>query len=196
MPLSGSALKQTPAAGYQNYTLFAVDDQTSRGPTGVSLSKLFGLGPGARENQAAGMQTPAGIISNNASLALGKLSVTAAGGVALGQSDNRGALALHALEEAVAKFAQAGHLSGVTVTLSDYAGQLIGNAARLAAQAETVKLDREGINEEIKTQVGQISGVNLDEEMASLVIYQNSYNAAARLIKAAQEMLDTLLNAV
>lgn len=193
---ANGALKQTPAAGYQNYTLFAVDDLTLRGPTGVSLSKLFGLGPGARENQAAGMQTPAGIISNNASLALGKLSVTAAGGVALGQSDNRGALALHALEEAVAKFAQAGHLSGVTVTLSDYAGQLIGNAARLAAQAETVKLDRDGINEEIKTQVGQISGVNLDEEMASLVIYQNSYNAAARLIKAAQEMLDTLLNAV
>lgn len=186
-------LAQTPAPGYQGYKLFVIDDQTSRGAAGTPLSKLFGLAPGARDDQASGMQVKPGVVSNLASMALGKLNITPPGGVAIGYSDGRGALQLHALEEALASFAQAGHLSGAKLTLADYAGQFLGNTARLAAQADQVKQDREGINEEIKLQIGQVSGVNLDEEMSNLVVYQNSYNAAARMIKAAQEMLATLL---
>jgi flagellar hook-associated protein 1 len=39
-------------------------------------------------------------------------------------------------------------------------------------------------------------GVNLDEELGNLVIYQNSYNASARLITTARDMYDTLLSLV
>jgi flagellar hook-associated protein 1 FlgK len=38
------------------------------------------------------------------------------------------------------------------------------------------------------------SGVNLDEEMVNLVQFQRGYEAAARLIRAIDEMLDTLIN--
>ncbi len=37
------------------------------------------------------------------------------------------------------------------------------------------------------------SGVNLDEEMVSMVQYQRGYEAAARMIRAVDEMLDSLL---
>jgi flagellar hook-associated protein 1 FlgK len=47
---------------------------------------------------------------------------------------------------------------------------------------------------EAKTQ--SISGVSLDEEGANMVKYQNSYNAAAKVITAVQEMYDVLLNMV
>ena len=38
------------------------------------------------------------------------------------------------------------------------------------------------------------SGVSIDEEMANMVKFQHSYNAAARLITAMDEMIDMLVN--
>lgn len=193
---ANGALVQTPKPGYQDYRLFTMDDQTSRGAAGVSLSQLFGIGPGARDNQASGMQVRSDIALNTQKLALAQLDITAVGGVALGKSDDRGAIALHALEESPVSFSQAGHLLGATLTLADYTGQLLGNAAQLASMASAAQIDSEAIKQEIDAQTGQVSGVNLDEEMSNLILYQNSYNAAARLIKAAQELLDTLLDAI
>jgi flagellar hook-associated protein 1 FlgK len=39
-----------------------------------------------------------------------------------------------------------------------------------------------------------VMGVNLDEEMANMVQFQHSYNAAAKMINIQNEMLDTLIN--
>jgi len=40
------------------------------------------------------------------------------------------------------------------------------------------------------------SGVSLDEELANLIKYQRSYQASAKLISTASDMLDTVLNMV
>lgn len=39
-----------------------------------------------------------------------------------------------------------------------------------------------------------VAGVSLDEEMANLIKYQHSYNAAARLVSMTDQMLDTIIN--
>jgi flagellar hook-associated protein 1 FlgK len=39
-----------------------------------------------------------------------------------------------------------------------------------------------------------ISGVNLDEEAANLVKYQQLYNASSKLLQAGRQMFDTLLS--
>jgi flagellar hook-associated protein 1 len=41
-----------------------------------------------------------------------------------------------------------------------------------------------------------ISGVSIDEEMINLVKYQNAYQAAAKLISTADEMMQTVLNMI
>lgn len=48
----------------------------------------------------------------------------------------------------------------------------------------------------LNARMASVSGVSLDEEGANLVRYQNSYNAAAKVIATVQEMYDTLLNIV
>lgn len=190
------ALKQTLAPGSENSTLFSVSDTTNRGGTGLSFSSLFGIGPGARQLQATDMTVRSDIVSNNARLALAKLDVTAPGVSALGVSDNRGALALHQVDGKVVNFEAAGHIPVFSGTLSDYSGQLLSNSARLAAQSDAVSKDRTGIHDEITSQIKDVSGVNLDEELANLVLFQNAYNASARMIKAAEELYKTLLEAV
>lgn len=41
-----------------------------------------------------------------------------------------------------------------------------------------------------------VEGVNLDEELVQLTVYQQSYNASARLIMAAKEMFDVLADLI
>jgi flagellar hook-associated protein 1 len=190
------ALKQTLAPGSENSTLFSVSDTTDRGGTGLGFSSLFGIGPGARQLPATGMAVRSDIATNNSRLALAKLDVTAPGVSALGVSDNRGALALYQLDGKVVNFDSAGNIPGFSATLSDYSGQLLSNAARLAAQSENVRLDRSSVYDEITSQINDVSGVNLDEELANLILFQNAYNASARMIKAAQEIFNILLEAV
>ena len=48
----------------------------------------------------------------------------------------------------------------------------------------------------LNARLASVSGVSLDEEGANLVRFQNSYNAAAKVITTVQEMYDTLLNMV
>jgi flagellar hook-associated protein 1 FlgK len=48
----------------------------------------------------------------------------------------------------------------------------------------------ESILSQLQTQRASVSGVSLDEEAANLMRYQHAYQAAARVIDAANQMLD------
>lgn len=39
-----------------------------------------------------------------------------------------------------------------------------------------------------------VAGVSLDEEMTNLIRFQHAYNAAARVITAMDEAVDTIIN--
>jgi len=186
----------TPSAVAAGSTIYSANDQTGRGGTGRSLSSLFGIGPGARQTQPNGLSIRPDIEANDSLLALAKLDVTAPGTLALGLADSRGAIQFHALEDKVIKFSAAGNIASMSSTLSDYSAQFLSSTARQAAQATTTSKDRSGIRDEIQSQISDVSGVNLDEELANLVVYQNAYNASARMIKAADELFKTLLDAV
>jgi flagellar hook-associated protein 1 FlgK len=49
------------------------------------------------------------------------------------------------------------------------------------------------IASDASTAVANTSGVNLDEEAARLIQYQQSYQAAAKILQVAQSVFDTLL---
>ncbi|MBU8870703.1 MAG: flagellar hook-associated protein FlgK [Gemmatimonadales bacterium] len=48
----------------------------------------------------------------------------------------------------------------------------------------------------LQTKIASVSGVSLDEEASQMVRYQNSYNAAAKVISTVQEMYNTLLQMI
>jgi flagellar hook-associated protein 1 len=69
--------------------------------------------------------------------------------------------------------------------------------ATLGVEARTVReaLDAQtNVVEAIDIDRQSVSGVNLDEEMTSLLASQRAYEASARFINVVDEMLDTLIN--
>ena len=80
---------------------------------------------------------------------------------------------------------------GVNVT-DAYAGALASIGVRV--QSASLAADQSAsIASDAKTAVAEKSGVNLDEEAARLIQYQQSYQAAAKMLQIAQSVFDTLL---
>jgi flagellar hook-associated protein 1 FlgK len=48
----------------------------------------------------------------------------------------------------------------------------------------------------LELQKASYSGVSIDEEMANVIKFQRSYDASAKLISVADEMLETIINMV
>ncbi len=69
----------------------------------------------------------------------------------------------------------------------------IGNSKMSADQmAESTAL----VIQQLEMQKASVSGVSIDEEMTNVLRFQRSYDASAKLIKVADEMLETLLTLV
>ncbi len=188
-------LTVTPAAGFGDYVINVSSDSTGRGTTGVTFSEFFGLGERHRQDAAFNVKLKDAIKADPNLLALAKVDLTAGAGVpALTTGDNRGALALQAAETAAVGFDAAGDLTSITTTLASYAGALLSTVGQEADKVSNLSQDRETLRAEIEAKREQISGVNLDEELANMIIYQQSYNAAARMITTANEMFDALLS--
>jgi flagellar hook-associated protein FlgK len=93
-------------------------------------------------------------------------------------------------------FATAGGLGQTKIPFGAYAGQIIGAAATNANISQTDKSNSQTLLDGYSQRSDSISGVNLDEELANTIIYQNSYSASARIITVVNTLFDTLLQSV
>ena len=90
----------------------------------------------------------------------------------------------------------ASSLDVTNATIGEYMHQMVGAIGIDSQSIQREKAYTETIQEQLSETRDNISGVSLDEEMANLIKYQHAYAAAAKLITTAQEMLDTILEAV
>jgi flagellar hook-associated protein 1 FlgK len=104
-----------------------------------------------------------------------------------GIGDNSNALAL-------ANISTQQLLFGGTESITDAYNGLLVDVGSDTKQAELNSLARQSVLEQSVSQRESISGVNLDEEAASLIKYQQAYQAAAQVITVANSLFDTLLN--
>ncbi|MCF8475240.1 MAG: flagellar hook-associated protein FlgK [Emcibacter sp.] len=169
-------------------------DSTSRGATNISLSSFFGIGETYKMDAATDLKVRKVINDNANNLALAQFDQTAiVGGNALSVGDQTGALALQGLASQIHKFSKAGDLGEVSVTLAQYSANLLANLGLRSALAKSNMEDSQALSEELNRKSTDISGVNLDEELGNMVIFQNAYSASARLLNTAKEMFDDIL---
>ncbi|MBA4800669.1 MAG: flagellar hook-associated protein FlgK [Euryhalocaulis sp.] len=175
-----------------------VGDTTSRGGTGLSFSQMFGLSREAAAGRAEAFSVADRIANNPEQLSLAQLDLAsgAVGDTVLFAGDNRGGLALQSMLTSSRAFDAAGGLNSAQTSLEQFASRVAGDIGLRAARADSDRASALALAEQAEAKRAEISGVNMDEELANMTIYQQSYNASARLIQAAKEMTDTLLNMV
>ena len=81
-------------------------------------------------------------------------------------------------------------------TYSEYYSALVG---KVGADVQTANFNYSHQNtmvQNLDNYRQEVSGVSLDEEMVNLVQFQQAYNAAAKLITTADDMMDTLMSMV
>jgi flagellar hook-associated protein 1 FlgK len=105
-----------------------------------------------------------------------------------GVGDNRNALAL-------ASVLGQGVLAGGTESLNGAATRFVGGIGVTAGQSAASRDAQQIIADSTAAAADSVSGVNLDEEAANMLRFQQAYQAAAQTIRITQELFQTLLDA-
>ena len=106
-------------------------------------------------------------------------------------SDNRNALNLVALQTKPTM----GGYGNTGTTYNNAYGGLVERVGTLTAQVRVDSAASETVLKQTQDNRDSLSAVNLDEEAAKLVQFQQYYGASAQVIKIAQSLFDTLLGA-
>ena len=106
-----------------------------------------------------------------------------------GVGDNRNALLMSAL-------ASNKLMANGTASITDSYNSLVADVGTGTKQAEHNMLAQNRVLDQAISRREAVSGVNLDDEAANLVRFQQAYQAAAQLISVANSLFDTLLNTV
>lgn len=80
-----------------------------------------------------------------------------------------------------------------TASLQGVYGQLVGEVAVKTSELAVTSLAQDNMVAQTVAAQQAVSGVNLDEEAANLIRYQNAYQAAAKAMQIAQTMFDAIL---
>ncbi|MBW5415504.1 flagellar hook-associated protein FlgK [Pseudomonas sp. MAG002Y] len=110
-----------------------------------------------------------------------------------GASDNRNAQQLLNLQTKNAVGVSGG---SVGTSITGAYSSLIERVGAITSQAELDTKATSAVLTQAKDSRDSVSGVNLDEEAANLVKFQQYYNASAQVISIARSTFDTLINAV
>jgi flagellar hook-associated protein 1 FlgK len=89
-----------------------------------------------------------------------------------------------------------GVLSNGTTSLSGAVGALISGVGSQAQQVNSAQTAATAVNTQAQSTVQSVSGVNLDQEAANLLQWQQAYQASAQALTIANSLFTSLLDSV
>ena len=103
-----------------------------------------------------------------------------------GVSDNRNALLLAGLQTGKT-------LAGGTASYQSAYAQIVSDVGNKTREVQVTATAQESVLKQAEDARQSLSGVNLDEEAANLLRYQQAYQASGKMIEIASKLFDTLL---
>jgi flagellar hook-associated protein 1 FlgK len=159
---------------------------TSAGVTTLSVDGLTLTVNGTPNNRDSFLVKPLQNVVSSMSVAITNGSQIGAAKAKGGESDNRNAQKLLALQDARV-------VNGSSTLFQAYASMLseTGNKTK---SLETSATTQKNVLTQLTSRQQAVSGVNLDEEYANLTRYQQYYMANAQVLKTASNLFDALLS--
>ncbi len=162
----------------------------------AGINTVVAAAPGAAWDLSAGTNTTALSGGSSArtlelnSAVSGNLDLIAASATSAGiPGNNSQAIAIANLQYALS-------MNNNSTTFEDYYNSLVGEVGADLQSADAYFDHQSAMVVQLENRRESISGVSLDEEMINLVKFQTAYDAAAKLITTADEMMQTVLNMV
>lgn len=106
---------------------------------------------------------------------------------ATGTADNRNGLALGKLQTTRL-------MDGGTATYQEGYGRMVAAIGTQTSEAKVLSEAQDAMLSQAEQARDSVSGVNLDEEAANLLRYQQAYQAASKLIQIAQQAFQEIIN--
>ena len=165
---------------------------TVNGVTSGSILNRLGLGI-SHAGYASELEVRSDILESPGLMNTGKIQYSSdTGSYFLSDADNSLANEFAKVFTQPIDFGSAGSFSKITTTLSSYAASVVsGLATNLNDASSTTDYQTELVTTIYKKEQ-EISGVDLDEELSMLLVYQRSYSAAAKALTTSLEMLEML----
>jgi flagellar hook-associated protein 1 FlgK len=171
----GEQLQVTQATGNNNDAIQAL---------GLDLSES-GVATKLRVNDT--------LISNPAQISRGRVQFDQiTGRYQLSTGDNEIAQEMAAMLSGQVSFKQAGSLSSANVTFAEFSASIVSFASTLGAGIKTDFKFQNDLKTALELKHSELSGVNLDEEMSNLLVFQQTYAASAKVISVTQQLFDIL----
>jgi len=159
---------------------------------GTALITALGLGR-ADVGQAKYVSVRSDIIANPQLVSRGAMQYsTDKSEYYVSAGDNQTANDIADLFTNKVSFTLAGDLSAATRTFENYADSILSLNSSQASSLQTELDYQNGLTERLTLKQGEISAVNLDEELSQLMIYEQSYAAAGKVISTIDKMLEIL----
>jgi flagellar hook-associated protein 1 FlgK len=128
----------------------------------------------------------AAVVRVNPAVASDPRLIAAASSASTVPGDNRNALALLNLRSVA-------HASLGNVTLQDSYLALVGDIGSQVESAQTALDFRESLLKQAQAQREAVSGVNIDEEMTKMILFQRAFEASSLLVRTADDMYGELI---
>ena len=165
----------------------------------VGLSDYLGLNDLVTGTGASNIAVRSDILGNSGLLPVGTLDSSATlttGSSVLSTGSTTVIDALYSALTGNTSFSASGGLGASTGSFADYAADLISNVASRATTATTTLTSKQTTLSTFSSAMSSQSGVNLDEETATISTLQNQYTAASQLIQSINAMFTALMTAI
>jgi flagellar hook-associated protein 1 FlgK len=109
-----------------------------------------------------------------------------------GQGDGNNAISIAQLAQASLAMPDA---TGTNMaTLGGAYAAMVGGLGSAKTESASNLATTTNLQSYLQTQISSVSGVNMDEELANMVTFQNSYQASAKYISTVSTLMTTLIN--
>ncbi len=142
------------------------------------------------------LQVRSDILTTPAKLSVGAPQWDSSRGVAgeyiMGVADQTIATAMAEAMNGATSFKVSGGLPTVSTSFAERAASIVATNASLASTHERNEKSQKSLTDSLSNQFESLRGVNMDEELANLIVFEQAYGASARIISTIQRMFEAL----